>query len=396
MRRVGVIGWYGHGNVGDDALLYTIYNLFKVRLPELDVVIVADNPESLQSQFGVASIETIPLSFKCLARRWSKMYSIIFNWWCLDALVLGGGGFFADDGSRKNVLKWSLYIVLARLMGLRIFAYCIGVGPLRHKTSRIFARFAFSLVDTIIVRDEESCNCLLQTGLNKDITVAVDPVVNLEITPTDILALLEKVQLTSDDAFVAIAIPPYFHDEQRWPGQQKKWQIFCQSWAHVVDEIIAWGMTPLFVPMQHCPPDYSLFSDIDAAEKIINLTQKPHLAKILYQPLNTSEAAAIFAKAELVLAMRLHAIILAVTAGAPVAGAIYHHKVKELVKRLSLDTYFVDVIGLSPNILLATVRHAWADRLLISSTIANHLPQLKAQAQKAEDILVLSMRSSLN
>jgi polysaccharide pyruvyl transferase WcaK-like protein len=144
--------------------------------------------------------------------------------------------------------------------------------------------------------------------------------------------------------------------------------------------------------MQHCPPEYYLFSDFDLAEKIIKLSKHHSSAYVIKQMLTPAEVSAVLSRSEIVIGMRLHAIILAVSSGTPAAGAIYHHKVGELVKDLGISNYFINVYDITPKSLTNLVRTAWSERKKIKDTLLAKLPQIKDRIRMGQELLITELK----
>jgi polysaccharide pyruvyl transferase CsaB len=386
--RIGLIGWYGHNNIGDDALMCVIYEFLSQHISQGEVFVIADNPQKTREKFGYESIKSFPISIKRLIKERKQLRDIITEWKKLDFVVLGGGGFFADDVSVRNVIKWSAYILVARLLGIRVNAYCLGVGPIKYEFSRFLTRLSFGMIGCISVRDEESCRWLVSAGVKKRIVLSADPVLNFKSFSSDGRNILTTSGIPTYKPNVIIAIPPFFHNPDRWPGQENKWMEYCQSWADTVDEIVSLGSIPIFLPMQHCPSEYYIFSDADLAKKIIKLAKNGASAYTIERLLTPAEVFTVLSGADIVLGMRLHAIILAVSSGTPVAGAIYHHKVGELVRNLGISKYFIDVCDITPQNMISLVRMAWREKNEIRETLRDKLPKLRERIQIGQEALI--------
>lgn len=379
--------------MGDDALLQVVHGIIEAEGLPCEIITIADDPELIQRKFGYTCIQSIPLSLRRWIKEWRLSGRIFSEWSRLDALILGGGGFFADDVSCKNVIKWTFYIFLARLMRIRVYAYCLGIGPLNRKISRLLARIAFGMMEVIVVRDEVSRGWLIHAGCDEDIFVSVDPVFNFKLDSSDAKKILQTDKVPIDKPYIVISIPPFFHDSERWPDHHDKWKEYCNSWAKLIEHMIGLGVTPLLLPMQHCPSGYKLFSDIDFAALIAGMTKFKDDIYILRRELTPAEVASVFAGSELVIAMRLHAVILAAVSGAAVSGAIYHHKVSEVVRILGLEKYFVDVNEINSGLLRKAVDSAWRDKNNIRDLIKGELPQLRARILETQKSLANRLRS---
>jgi polysaccharide pyruvyl transferase CsaB len=249
------------------------------------------------------------------------------------ALVLGGGSLLQDSTSLRSLLYYGALIVAARLQGRPVFLWAQGLGPLRRLRSRLLVRWLLPMATAITWRDAGSARLARGLGCvaphGADAVWALPPLPWLGrggpivvcwrptslLTPQSWSVLLEALSQLAED-----------HD------RQVLWLPFHRSQD---DPLLQWLQQQGLMP----PALLRRSRQVEA--------QLP------------SEAMAVFRSAGLVVAMRLHALILAALSGSPVAALSYDPKVQACASEFGCGcTDLADVLP-SPDQLSA----AWADAL---------------------------------
>lgn len=157
-----LIGNYGAGNVGDEALR----EYFLQRFPEHEWTVVSASPK------GPEEVPRLPLGVRSAFRPWWK--TLVALWRC-HAVVFGGGSLFTDVESIFACVLWAKHAAAAMLFGKPRFFAFQGIGPFRTPTGRCFARCALKRAAFISVRDNESAARVRElTGVQPIVTA--DPV----------------------------------------------------------------------------------------------------------------------------------------------------------------------------------------------------------------------------
>lgn len=158
--KIVVGGYYGCGNVGDDALLVG----FLRGLEGLNVypVVLSGDPAETHRTIGVPSIPR--RDFSALRKELETS----------EALVLAGGGLFQDVTSVFSVHYYAQLVHFARKMRKRVILLAQGIGPLRSFWGRRISAGAFRAAHVIAVRDPQSLAILRDLGINKPVQVTAD------------------------------------------------------------------------------------------------------------------------------------------------------------------------------------------------------------------------------
>ena len=145
--RVLLSGYYGFGNVGDEAILAALTAGLRQRGHEVEVL--SADPAATRRALDVAASHRLAGLPLALARA--------------DALVSGGGGLLQDATSRRSLRYYLGVIRAARATGLRTVVYGQSIGPLslRGRTATVRALRGLP----VAVRDQASHRLLADAGI---------------------------------------------------------------------------------------------------------------------------------------------------------------------------------------------------------------------------------------
>jgi polysaccharide pyruvyl transferase CsaB len=279
-------GYYGEHNLGDDALLEVLLSQLP---PAWQPLVTARDQELVRCRFGVATTD----------RR--SLVGVLRALAGCDALVLGGGSLLQDSTSFQSLIYYGALIVVARLQGKPVGLWGQGLGPLRRRRSRLLVRALLPLVQAISWRDGASA--ALAAGWGIGAPVGSDPVWGLAPRPW-----------RGQGGPIVLCWRPV--PELVGPA----WRPYLEA----LDALAAGsGREVLWLPF-HQEQDRGLLAKLAGQD----LVPPALLARSREVPV-ADPAAALdqFAGASLVVAMRLHGLILAALTGAPCAALSYDPKV---------------------------------------------------------------------
>lgn len=162
MRRYLLIGNYGIGNVGDEALK----EYFLQRFPEVEWMVVSAHPEARE-------FPRLPFGFRSLFTPW---WRTLCAYWRCDGAVFGGGSLFTDVESSWAPFLWWWHGVLAWLFQKRIILAFQGIGPFRTWRGEWCARWVARRAAFLSVRDVLSLERVERWHLHKKCILSFDPV----------------------------------------------------------------------------------------------------------------------------------------------------------------------------------------------------------------------------
>lgn len=301
MARILLAGYFGCGNIGDDAILLGIVE--GLRHSNHDLAALSGAPEETYRYHGVTAYPR--KDFKAIREALEGR----------DALVFAGGSIFQDTTSLRSVYYYSSLVKEAKKLGKKVLFVGQGVGPLKRFFGKRWAASAFNAADAIVVRDPASASLLNSLGVKKQIRLAADPAFLL---PS--VAAIDDGQGFGVGDMKAVGLAP------RSFGKSTKEVV--ELFGGLARLLFQANMMPYLIEMDRAN-DGPL---IDAIEKQQG-GKIPDLRKII-SPIDMQKR---IARMDSMIAMRLHAGILATTVGVPPYMVSYDPKVSAFAKILELN-----------------------------------------------------------
>ena len=343
-------GYYGEHNLGDDALLQALLAQLP---PGCTPLVTAHDQALVRSRFGVATTDRRSLRGVLRALAGCR------------ALVLGGGSLLQDATSFRSLLYYAVLIGAARLRGIPVLLWAQGLGPLRRRRSRLLVARLLPLVRAASWRDPESAALARRWGLEG--VEGSDPVWSLPPRPWrgsggPLVVCWRPVHQLSGEA----------------------WRPWLEALAAVARQH---GREVLWVPF-HQHQDTGLLARLREAD----LGPADLFARSREVAVADPDAAAeLFASAGLVLAMRLHGLILAAQAGSPCAALSYDPKVAAAAAAIGCPCHDLATPG-GPELTAALTR-AWLNAL-DRPPAAAALAEQRRRAELHRTVLDQALRDS--
>ncbi len=306
--RVFLVGYYGTGNLGDEAIRHAI----EQEAAHLGVEILA------YANWGRAN-DGDP---RAVRMRGFGLVRYLSACVAADRVVLGGGGILKDEGLRMP-FELLLTAVVARLFGRPVALLSVGVGPFYTRYGRAAVKAVARLATYRSVRDQDSADELARLGLS-DVEVGADPVFCL----TGAKDRVGTVGQASQACRVVVSLRPWF---LRQPSQ--RWEAFVHDMAEVLNALEPQDLELRFAAL-YWPRDR------EAAMAVHD-----HLRRLSVVPAAPSELGDLIAElrsARLTIAMRYHAVLLAASQRCPTVAIAYEPKVAALARQLGIPWVAVD------------------------------------------------------
>lgn len=351
VSKIVLAGYYGCGNVGDDALLVGLLTALN-ELP-VNAVALSGNPDRTIRNLGVSSIDR---------RDWPRIEKEID---AADALVFGGGGILQDVTSLFSLKYYTRLIHLAKRKNRKVIMLAQGVGPITSFFGRSAAAAALKVVDEITVRDPQSLQVIRALGLRRPVEVTAD------------LAWLVKPDESPETSYgigemktVGIAARPLGR------GGAK---------AKAISPAFG-GFVQLLYKNQYVPVLVEMDRTMDTT--ILDTIAKLHGGRCpdIRNVETPGSLLARFKRMHSVVAMRLHAGIMAASAGIPPMMIAYDPKVTSFCNIMELNSP-MPVDALSADRLWESFKAHERDRDRLLRVVARKREEQTALALRNVDIL---------
>ena len=228
--RIGLLEYFGTGNLGDDATVDAVRLQIERRWPDALIIGLSVNPGDSAARHGISAYpirqdvinnepiklpppdktlekETFTNQLRALVRNRRTLYSMLrainilrqkIKWLVreifflgkafrvahsLDLLIICGGGQLLDSWGGPWEFPYTLakWVVLSRASGARCFYLNVGAGPLDHRLSKALARNSLRLADYVSFRDAKSKELIQSIGFTKSAPVYSDSVYAMDI-----------------------------------------------------------------------------------------------------------------------------------------------------------------------------------------------------------------------
>jgi len=353
--RVLLSGYYGFGNLGDEALLEVIVERVRSRFPRVEVEVLSATPRLTASAFGV---EASP------RWDWSAVRDAIGR---ADVVLSGGGGLLQNATSFRSLLYYAGIVREAIRAKRKTMVFAQSIGPLDVWGRFVVRQFCRGM-SRATVRDERSRELLHALVPNVPVQQTADPVFLYDLPVADVDLSSEGLGPESGGyAIVSVRKIPSLKDA-------------APVVARAVDRLAReHDIRVAFLPLGGAP-------DAEASTEII---RKCSSAPVLLPECALPKAAAILRGARAIVGMRLHALVLAARFGVPFLALAYDPKVTSLCDDLEypLEPLWTPGTRRPDASVDALVDRLTSQHAAIAEHLTERIATMRASAERNFDVL---------
>lgn len=291
-KKVVLSGYYGADNFGDEAILETLIQ--RLKKVNADITVLSSNPDKTAKIHSVKALKKFAIGQ--IIKTVSKS----------DILISGGGSLLQDATSLKSLLYYLFVIFIAQFYKKEVIIFAQGIGPISNKFGEFITKALLKKCRWISVRDDKSLFLLRGWGIKTELVC--DPLYDLELEGSkpenkvgiqlrDFKTLSEKLLITLANR-VAIDFP------------DKEIEIYSFQDSN---------------DLEVCKHFEALLLSVNQ-----NLKTKVISGK------TTREIIKLMANLEYMIAMRFHAILIALRYGIKTLAINYDYKVENIANEASL------------------------------------------------------------
>lgn len=302
-------GYYGYGNLGDDALLRAATRRAHERFPTMGVTALTRRGASDAWQFGIPCVRRDrPLAVLRAIRR-------------AKVLVFGGGTLLQDATSRRSLLYYTFLLRYAQRNGVSCELWGSGIGALTRRGSEERVAEVLSRCRVVELRDDTSWEVarqMMRTSAckplrEKDLALGMS-----SSDPARIAYLWQRFGAPEGKGAVAVAVKG-----DAPCGVLRAMHLWLCS-------LRAEGYTLYFVSLY--PREDDVLTD-----KLCRA-----LGGVRLRGVGASDLVGFFSHCAVVCSMRLHALVFAATAGTPFVGFGTDGKIESFCREQG-GVYYVDL-----------------------------------------------------
>jgi len=320
-------GYFGMGNVGDEAILSTLINEYGSR--GFNAVVLSADPRRTEGLHDVQAYKERLLSRSF----WKTLIK------CSGIVFAGGGKYGAGTFRRIAMLT-----LIAKLMGKSVEFRAVGFYPYEwygtitlyreenlDPLTRYMIKLSLRLADSLTVRDEYSKKFIESTIIGKRAFLELDPALRLEPDMNGAKRILSSLGLSTYDTIIGLNVR--FLRDRRFSRVLHAivgaLNLYLKENTHA---------KVLYIPFGYgSTPDRFFDNDI-----IIGRLIKEHLSRniadryyILDQELKPQIVLGLFKFLKAVISVRYHALVFAHKCRVPVFSIAYDTKILEYAKLAS-------------------------------------------------------------
>jgi polysaccharide pyruvyl transferase CsaB len=320
-------GYYGFDNLGDEAVLAATVAELRRRRPGLEIRVLSASPDATARTYGVTGVPRAEVRAVVGALRASDLF------------LSGGGSLFQDATSWRSPWYYLAVLAAARRWCRRTAVYAQGFEPPRRAWVRAGIRGVLNGTDLVTVRDATSAEALAQAGVRRPrVVVSADPSFLLDPDPTP--AVERERARWGSGVFFGLAVRPW--------GDGRALDAVA---AAARDAGVRSGARWVLLPMHRT-------YDVAASDAV---AARLDGAIVVRTPFAPREMLALVGGLDLLVAMRLHALIFAAAQGVPIVPVAYDRKIAALSTELG-DEAPLPAEGLDARALAGRIDAAAADR----------------------------------
>ncbi len=291
MAAALLFGYFGAGNFGDEWVLASfLRNCHQANLTPDNVLVLSRHPERTAAEHQV----------QALPRHWRAIFAGLRN---CQSLIGCGGSLFQDVTSVRSLLFYNLIVWVAKGMGKKVALLAQGLGPLQRPFSRRLVALTLNRCDLLTFRDPVSAALAQRLGVHKDLCIVT----------ADLTFLWDDLPSPVPFYPVALNLRPTAHS---WTPE---------TFRTILQEMVEGGQRLLLLPLQ---------PEVD--EK--SLQPIAGWFPCDWQPYrHWRDGLEGIARTQLLIAMRLHALIAACLVGVSFLGLCYDPKIESILGQVAPD-----------------------------------------------------------
>jgi len=360
-----ISGYYGYKNSGDESLLYAMLENLRAKKDDIRLLVLSKAPEQTEKTYGVHAINRYDILKIRRALKTSKL------------LIFGGGSLIQDVTSDKSL--WYYLHVIKQAMHAKtpVMFYANGIGPVKKEVNRKKVRAVMNKVDMISLRDANSYEEMKRMGVNLSRTVVTaDPALTIEGCDTETAKkLLKEEWVPTDKKLLGISV-------RSWKSCSS---AYWDKLARCVEDIcLKYDYVAVWIPLKH-RDDIVISKEVASKMKIRSY--------VLRKAYTAPEIVGIVGCCDLMIAMRLHAMIYATESGVPAVGLSYDPKVSGFVKYIGVNKT-VNVEDFTEDKLMAVTEEIILNRDSVQETLNQKLEELKEKALENADMAMELIQKS--
>jgi len=398
--RIGLYGPYSSHNLGDTAIQIAVMSNLRARCATISFLGICSDPDDVVRTHGIPAIHmsgdmaeelavdaispspqaarNLALRFRALIRPLRRVWNVFRCAGRIDALLISGGGQLDDFwggpwGSPYELFLWSF---LCRLRGRRVLVFATGVDNLTTRLGRWFAFTAVRFANYSVYRDRWSLEVLQRAGVSLDSRVCPDPAFSLDVGA--VLACEPR-----NDHPIVVVCPI---SERAWRHREDaSYDRYLNELVTACERLIEQGC---FVRLSNSQVKMDIPLAETMAKRLADRVGTSGTTWDVMTARTVGEYVDVARQADVVVASRLHGVMLPIVAGTPAIAVSYMRKVSQLMVELDMAEHDTELTEMSADTLVRMVVTLLGDASQAREKIAALNDKLRRELDVQYDALI--------
>lgn len=361
MKEILIGGYYGGGNLGDEAILAAILQDLRNLDPSLNYSVVSWDPHLTRKEHEVGAVY------------WRDIEALVEASRKADLILVGGGGLFQDHWgldpdtylrvNHGGISTYGSLPLLAEMTGTPCMLYGVGIGPLQSEIAREHTRLAAERCRLVTVRDQSSSRLLLDTGYQPregdgEVEVTADPAFGFSSANSaeeEVDGLLEDIGISPEVPLLGVNLR--YWDQ---PQSPEVWLPAVTGGLRAFREEVP-ELETVLIPFQ-ISGEAIYTDDLALCQRLIGEHPEDLGIHLVAETLSPAACQILIGRCDLILGMRLHSLILAFNQGVPAVALPYDSKVRSLMEEADLEEHCLPGLPTDAEALGRALMKAWKAR----------------------------------
>jgi polysaccharide pyruvyl transferase WcaK-like protein len=324
VKRICLLGSFSGRNIGDDAILRGVINVFEQTIGDFRLVLLSKFPKYFSGFSPFLTIKRSRISLLSL-----NTFMELFK---SDVFLITQSNLFSQklfNPFYNRVITYFLFVVVNKLFFRKpIGLFFGGIGPLYTPLSESLVKRIVNHLDFLIFRERQSLKYLEKWGIDTNIHLASD--IALFCGKKDTNLTDNIYQKINNKTAIGININKYFSGFSE--TSISKAEFFKQLGLFLQDRKDAFI---IFMP--------SDTEDIEVTKDFIVSTNLDEDAWVLVEKCDPEEYIQILSRCDFFIGTRMHSMIMSAVANTPFLGVNYNPKVRDFMKQLDCEEYCLEL-----------------------------------------------------
>lgn len=294
------------------------------------------------------------------------LISLLIHYFKTDLIIFTGGNYLRDEKGFGGLLRYLIILTtlyLTKITNKKTLIMPITFGPFKRKLLKSLTVNSLKSFNSVMARDNNSFDELVKSGLKN------------AVNSYDVSLLIKKVPQVLKPDGVAIITSNWSSGAYSLIDRQvaKALGVFCKKYAL--------PLTPVIVLNESRGNLNS--KEYRSYVRMIRILKRYRirLNKLEYAP-DSETLITIYAKHQMVIGMRLHPVLIAITQEIPFIAINRNQKSMAILKSLGLNNYYMQAHTLNLNTLNAKMEVVYKRRNDVRKTLAIKNIEVKKTIRK--------------